>query len=133
MDNEKNVDESWKDQVGKEKEEACGDDCGCGHDHGQEHEHQGPPEVNFVNYIMSMGYQAMIFLGEVPHPMTGKQEQNIDQAKFLIDTMTMLKDKTRNNLSAQEEQFLSGTLYELQMKFVEINNKPGSSGSPIIL
>ena len=75
MDNEKNVDESWKDQVGKEKEEACGDDCGCGHDHGQEHEHQGPPEVNFVNYIMSMGYQAMIFLGEVPHPMTGKQDQ----------------------------------------------------------
>jgi len=134
MDNDKNVDESWKDQVGKEKEDVPGEGCGCGHDHDHEHDHQGPPEVNFVNYIMSMGYQAMIFLGEVPHPATGKQEQHLEQAKFLIDTLVMLKDKTKGNLSPQEDQFVSGTLYELQMKFVDVSNKPGgAAGSSIIV
>ncbi|MBF0122912.1 MAG: DUF1844 domain-containing protein [Candidatus Omnitrophica bacterium] len=123
MDNDKHVDESWKDEVAKVKGEgeACGDDCSCGHDHGQEK--GGIPEVNFFNYVMSMGYQAMIFLGEVPHPMTGKTEKNVQQAKFLIDTMVMLRDKTKGNLDAKEEQFLSGTLYELQMKFVEVSKK----------
>lgn len=124
MDNDKHVDESWKDSVEKIKGEACGDDCSCGQDHGEEK--GGIPEVNLFNYVMSMGYQAMIFLGEVPHPMSGKTEKNIQQAKFLIDTIVMLRDKTKGNLDAKEEQFLSGTLYELQMKFVEVSKKESS-------
>lgn len=134
MDNEKNVDESWKETVAREKgsDLDCAGDaheepCGCGHDH-------GAPEVNFVNYIMSMGYQAMIFLGEVPHPASQQMEKNLPQAKFLIDTLAMLRDKTKGNLSPDEDQFLGGTLYELQMKFVEVSGKEGSSnqGSSII-
>ncbi|NLE65075.1 MAG: DUF1844 domain-containing protein [Elusimicrobia bacterium] len=120
MDNEKHVDESWKDSVEKGREGSCSDEgCGCGGDHS----HGEVPEVNFFNYIMSMGYQVMIFLGEVAHPVTGKTEKNVDQAKFLIDTLSMLKDKTKGNLNPQEEQFLTGTLYELQMKFVEVSGK----------
>lgn len=127
MDIDKSVDESWKDSVAKDKEAAeagHGDSCGCGHDHGDEHDHEHDEmQVDFFNYIASMGYQAMIFLGEVPNPMTQKSEPNIRQAKFLIDTIAMVREKTRNNLSAQEDQFLNGTLYELQMKFVEVSNK----------
>lgn len=121
MDNDKHVDESWKDEVAKCKDDAgnCEEGCSCGHDHGE----QGMPEVSFLNYVMSMGYQAMIFMGEIPHPMTGKEEKNIQQAKFLIDTMAMLKDKTKGNLNPQEDQFLAGTLYELQMKFVEVSKQ----------
>lgn len=123
MSDEKHVDESWKDEVTKAKTD--GEACGCGHDHAPGEEH-GMPEVSFFNYIMSMGYQAMIFLGEIPHPATNKEEKNVAQAKFLIDTLVMLRDKTKGNLSAQEEQFLSGTLYELQMKFVEVSKKNAS-------
>jgi hypothetical protein len=121
MDDSKHVDESWKDSVSKEKEGAleggshdCGEGCDCGHD-------EGEIEVSFLNYIMSLGYQAMIFLGEVPHPMTGKSEKNLRQAKFLIDTLQLLKDKTKGNLTSQEDQMLSSSLYELQMKYVEVN------------
>ena len=128
MDNDKSVDESWKDAVAKDKEVGHGDSCGCGNDHedghGHEHDHDhGEMQVDFFNYIASMGYQAMIFLGEVPNPMTQKTEANIRQAKFLIDTIAMVREKTKNNLSAQEDQFLNGTLYELQMKFVEVSSK----------
>jgi hypothetical protein len=123
MDDGKHVDESWKDSVMKEKEGAaadsphdCDEGCECGQD-------QTEIEVSFLNYIMSLGYQAMIFLGEVPHPMTGKNEKNIRQAKFLIDTLQLLKNKTKGNLSTQEEQLLSSSLYELQMKYVEVSGK----------
>ncbi len=127
MDIDKSVDESWKDAVAKDKEAVDAghaEGCGCGHDHGDGHGHDHEEvEVNFFNYIASMGYQAMIFLGEVPNPMTQKTEANIRQAKFLIDTIAMVREKTKNNLSAQEDQFLNGTLYELQMKFVEVSSK----------
>ena len=65
----------------------------------------------------------MIFLGEVPHPATQQTEKNLDQAKFLIDTLVMLKEKTKGNLNKQEENLLNASVYELQMKFVEINQK----------
>ncbi|MBF0330628.1 MAG: DUF1844 domain-containing protein [Candidatus Omnitrophica bacterium] len=130
MDIEKHVDESWKDSVANEKagcsdegcgcskescgEESCGDGCGCG---------EGEMEVNFFNYLTSMGYQAMIFLGEIPNPMTGENQKNLRQAKFIIDTLLLIQEKTKGNLTEQENSFLDGTLYELQMKFVELAKK----------
>lgn len=131
MDNEKHVDESWKDNVANDKVApaegaSCGSGCSCGEGHGDAgHGDHGQDElkVNFLNYIMSMGYQAMIFLGEVPHPTTGKSEKNLAQAKFLIDTLVLLKEKTRGNLTPEEENLLSASLYELQMKFVELSKK----------
>lgn len=128
MDNDKHIDESWKDSVAKDKEVHSDDHaCGCGHDHAHDKEPvKGDSEdfeVSFFNYIASMGYQAMIFLGEVPNPMTNQVGQNLRQAKFLIDTIALISEKTRGNLSQQEDQFLSGTLYELQMKYVDISKK----------
>lgn len=142
MDNEKYVDESWKNEVSRDKGCGCGSGCGCsGHEHeaqasevsegscgsgcgcGSRKEPEGELEVNFLNYVMSMGYQAMIFLGEVPNPVTGQQEVNPRQAKFLIDTLNLIKEKTRGNLSGDEEGFLSSTVYELQMKYVQIASK----------
>jgi hypothetical protein len=146
MGDDKFVDESWKDAVANEKtgcgdgcgcgqkqdcsksEETCGDDCGdscgegCGCGGGN-----GEIEVNFFTYMTSLGYQAMIFLGEIPNPMSGQTEKNLRQAKFIIDTLVMMKEKTKGNLTDQENSFLEGTLYELQMKFVELMQK-GDSG-----
>jgi len=47
----------------------------------------------FLNYIASLGFQAMIFLGEMPNPFTNQMDKNLKQAKFLIDTLSLLKDK----------------------------------------
>ena len=77
-------------------------------------------EVNFLNYITSLGFQAMIFMGEIPNPMSNKVEKNLTQAKLLIDTLLMLKEKTTRNLNDQESQLLENSVYELQMKYVQV-------------
>ena len=45
----------------------------------------------------------MIFLGEMPNPITNQVEKNLKQAKFLIDTLVILRDKTKGNLSKEED------------------------------
>lgn len=81
-------------------------------------------EVNFFNYITSLGFQAMIFLGEIPSPVTNQKEKNLKQAKFLIDTLGLLEEKTAGNLTEQESSILKGSLYELRMKYVAVTKDP---------
>jgi len=127
MEREKHVDESWKDAVAGEKtgKEEHGDACGCGHSHGDEAaEPADAIEVNFINYISSLAFQALIFLGELPNPLDdSKIEKNLPQAKFLIDTLVMIREKTKGNLTPEEDNLLGATVYELQMKFVELLKK----------
>jgi hypothetical protein len=120
MEEKKFVDESWKNSVESENV----------HIFGQENEVEATPkeseqdqELNFSNYVASLGYQAMIFMGEIPNPVTQQVEKNLAQSKFLIDTLLLLREKTKNNLTEQEDKLLNGAVYELQMKFIEILQK----------
>jgi hypothetical protein len=54
-------------------------------------------------------------------------EKNLAQAKFLIDTLVLLRDKTKNNVDVQETDAINGFIYELQMKLVGAAQK----GEPI--
>ncbi len=81
------------------------------------------PELDFFNYIASLGFQAMIFLGEVPNPITNQTDKNLKQAKFLIDTLSLLREKTEGNLSKEEAELLNGSIYELQLRYVEAIKK----------
>ena len=79
------------------------------------------PQLDFFNYIASLGFQTMIFLGEMPNPMTNQVEKNLKQAKFLIDTLVILRDKTKGNLSKEEDDLLNGSIYELQLRYVDLS------------
>ena len=79
------------------------------------------PKLDFFNYIASLGFQTMIFLGETPNPITNQIEKNLKQAKFLIDTLIILRDKTKGNLSKEEDDLLNGSIYELQLRYVELS------------
>ena len=134
-DKEKYVDESWKESVTQEKEilqeshpaspdsHSPGSDPAVPQAAGQDPEAQPDEdavELNFINYITSLIFQAMIFLGEVPNPMNNNEiDRNPQQAKFLIDTLILLREKTRGNLNSQEDQILNSSIYELEMKYVE--------------
>ena len=78
-------------------------------------------QLNFFNYIASLGFQTMIFLGEMPNPITNQVEKNLKQAKFLIDTLVILRDKTKGNLSKEEDDLLNGSIYELQLRYVDLS------------
>jgi len=79
------------------------------------------PTLDFFNYIASLGFQTMIFLGEMPNPITNQVEKNLKQAKFLIDTLVILRDKTKDNLSKEEDDLLNGSIYELQLRYVDLS------------
>jgi hypothetical protein len=76
-------------------------------------------EALFVNLVMIFKSAAMQQMGKVVNPLTGKVERNLEQARFSIDTIAMLKDKTKGNLTSDLERLLESVLLELRMNFVE--------------
>jgi hypothetical protein len=78
-----------------------------------------PLEATFSTLAMSIASSAIMSLGLVPNPATNKVEKNIDMARFNIDLLKLLKDKTKGNLETEESQFLDSIIGDLQLKFVE--------------
>jgi hypothetical protein len=84
-----------------------------------ERKEQAPlPEVTFSTFVLSLASSALVHLGEVPNPETGKTSRDDDLARNAIDLLTMLDDKTRNGLNPEESKLMRDVLYELRMKFV---------------
>ncbi|MGQ9508700.1 MAG: DUF1844 domain-containing protein [Thermodesulfobacteriota bacterium] len=77
------------------------------------------PEINFINFIFSLSTSALIQLGEVQDPITQKQSKNLPLAKQTIDLIGMLKEKTKGNLSSEEEKFIDNVLFDLRMRYVK--------------
>lgn len=123
MDRDKNVDESWKNSVENEKVHIFGQDAEQDQAPAEAGEQEPTDELNFANYVASLGFQALIFMGEIPSPVTQKVEKHLEQSKFLIDTLVLLRDKTKGNLTPAEDKLLNGSIYELQMKFIEVLQK----------
>jgi hypothetical protein len=81
---------------------------------------QGPlPEINFTNFILSLSTSALIQLGEVQDPFTQELAKNLPLAKQTIDMIGMLKEKTKGNLSSEEEKVIEYVLYDLRMRYVK--------------
>ncbi len=75
-------------------------------------------EANFSTLILSIGSSAAMALGLAPSPVSGKVEKDLNLARFNIDLLRMLKDKTKGNLNSDEQQFLESIVTDLQMKYV---------------
>ena len=79
--------------------------------------HTGP--VDFGTFVLSLGSSALVHLGEIQHPETAEAKENLALARQTIDLLAMLEEKTKGNLSAEEERFLRDLLADLRLKFVE--------------
>ncbi|MFZ4116010.1 MAG: DUF1844 domain-containing protein [Chthoniobacterales bacterium] len=89
----------------------------------QTHDQQsGETAQRFIEFIMMQAQQAMLFLGRLPHPSTGETVVNLEAARMFIDYLETLHEKTRGNLSADEEKILSSILSELQITFVQASH-----------
>jgi len=109
----KDIDESWKETVEKERGNL------------QKEGKAIAPEPDFIFFVTTLSLQAAIDLGQVPNPVTNKKEEDLTQAKFLIDTLAMLKEKTKGNLTQEEINFLENVLYELRMQYISKTKKGG--------
>lgn len=78
---------------------------------------------DFTVFLTGLSMQALVSLGEIPSPVDNKKQKNLDQAKYMIDTLGLIKEKTKGNLTPDEEKILEGILYELRMKYLELTRK----------
>jgi len=77
------------------------------------------PEINFPTFIISLNASALVNLGAIEDPASGKKVKNLLIAKQTIDILSMLEEKTRGNLTEEEEQILKNILYDLRIIYVK--------------
>ncbi|WP_038057692.1 DUF1844 domain-containing protein [Thermodesulfobacterium hydrogeniphilum] len=76
--------------------------------------------ITFSTFILSLNTAALVHLGELPDPITNKKQVNLTLAKQTIDTLEMLREKTKGNLTLDEEKLLQTIIYELKLKFLKL-------------
>jgi hypothetical protein len=126
------IDEDWKSQVEAEKETLA---------KGQEEQPEAPagaeemPPASFEMLLTSLATEAMMSLGQMP-TMTGQPgEVSIPHARYAIDMLQMIQEKTQGNLTPAEEQAIEGLLHQLRMMFVSVEQGqspvPPMPGNPL--
>jgi hypothetical protein len=80
------------------------------------------PQASFAGLVQSLMTQVLFYLGELA-PRGGEPQINLDMAKYNIDMLGMLEDKTRGNLSDEERKLLDTALYETRMRYMNIASR----------
>ena len=83
------------------------------------HTSQAPP-VTFSSFIISLGSSSLMLMGEQLDPQQPSMPVNLPQAKEIIDLLSVLEDKTKGNLTSDEQTVLRDMLYALRMKYVTL-------------
>jgi len=87
------------------------------------------PALSFTAFVLSLASTAAIHFGDIPDPQSGQHgEPNLEGAAQMIEILSLLEQKTKGNLTAEERQVLEQLLYELRMRFVQAS----SAGKRII-
>lgn len=86
--------------------------------------------LRFLDMVSLFGSQAMMALGKLANPMTGKAEKNLDAARLFIDMLEMIEKKTRGNLTPDETKVLQASLADLHIMFVEESKAPAEPAKP---
>jgi hypothetical protein len=97
-------------------DDAAADDGGEGRV-GPRREGRSPP-ATFEFLVHTLFTQALMALGRVPNPITGKSHRNLETARHFIDTLGMLEQKTAGNLTADERRLLEEMQHQLRMMYV---------------
>ena len=111
------VDDDWKSSAKAEKEKLAAAE--------KQKAEQGvgpgglPEKLGFRELISLFATQALMYLGAIPD-QSGRSMVSLDIAKLNIDLLAVVQDKTKGNLSDEEQQMIDGTLSELRMQFVEV-------------
>jgi hypothetical protein len=112
----KKSDDSWKETVEKEKQAQAQNPAEDGS--------SLPIQADFTFFVTTLSIQAAIALGAMPNPVTSQIEVDLKQAKLIIDTLAMIKEKTQGNLNPEEDSLIDNMLYDLRMQYVEKTKSP---------
>lgn len=76
------------------------------------------PAIDFSTFIMSLNASALVHLGVIDDPISGKMVKNLPLGKQTVDMLRMLQEKTQGNLTEEEAKLLQGILYDLKIAYV---------------
>jgi len=79
---------------------------------------------NFLMLIQMYNFEGMIALGKVHNPATNQMSKSLEHAKYVIDVLEVLKDKTRGNLDSEESRLLDQTISSLKLNYVDEMGNP---------
>jgi hypothetical protein len=79
------------------------------------------PKLDFATFVLSLSHSVLMHLGEAPLPEGEIAQRNLPLARQTIDLLGLLEEKTKGNLTGDEERLLSQVLYDLRMRFVEVS------------
>ena len=115
------IDEDWKQEAQKEKEILAAQEAAEKEKAQEEGKHRGPlPEGNFAALISMLTTQALFALGLLQVKGQEEREPDLALAKYNIDMLETLQEKTKGNLTKEEETVLTNTLSELRMGYVKV-------------
>lgn len=120
------VDEDWKAQAAREKEELRRREQKEPETRREEVGEHSMPPADFNSLVASFATQALIQMGQVENPLTGERRIDLSGARYTIDLLDMLKKKTSGNLEPEEERQIDAILYDLKMRFVKTQQQPPS-------
>ena len=115
------VDEDWKQEAQKEKEILAAQEEAEKKEKEQEQQPRGPlPEGNLAALISMLATQALFALGLLQIKGQEERKPDLELAKYNIDMLHVLEEKTKGNLTQEEEAVLANTLNELRMGYVKV-------------
>ena len=82
------------------------------------------PTIDFATFILSLSHSALMHLGEAPHPDDNRVEVELPLAKQTIDLLILLEEKTKGNLTGDEERLMTQILFDLRLRYVERSKTP---------
>ncbi len=119
------IDEDWKSQVQAEKEALKQQSSQPlpqepVRQTSHEQDRGALPPATFSVLLTTLATQALVSLGQIPHPATNQPEVRLDEAKHFIDLLEMLEQKTTGNRTPEESQLLENLLHELRLGYVTL-------------
>ena len=114
------VDDDWKAQAQAEKEKL--DEQPAEQPAAEEPQAQGPrklPPATFSTLVNSLATQAILSMGQMRDPKTKKPIIDLDLAKHHIDTLAMLEEKAKGNMTDEESKLLDQAIYQVRMQYVQ--------------
>jgi hypothetical protein len=124
------VDEDWKSQVQAEKEQAAKakEEGGPAESPDAEatSDERALPPASFATLLSMLATQAMVALGQIPDPVTGEASFDKELARYFIDTIGVIEEKTKGNLAPEEAGGIEDLLHQMRMAFVAMQQQPGA-------
>ena len=115
------IDEDWKSQVERERDELNA--APQGEAEPEADQQTGIPPASFLLLATTLATQAMAGLGQIPDPIEQKPIVNLELAQHYINMLVVLEEKTKGNLTDEENEMLSTVLYQLRSVFIAMQNQ----------